>query len=153
VASKAEDKSNLVVPLAIVAALLPIIGGAWWYLERSKRDPVQQPGITAEGKLYVRNLKLSDVEMKATANYAGGTVVEIMGKIANNGDRTLQRVDLTCVFYDPGGLVVLRERVPIVRATLRPGETRTFRLPFEGIPQSWNQAMPQLVIASVQFGS
>jgi hypothetical protein len=49
------------------------------------------------------------------------------------------------------GLVVLRERVPIVRSTIRPGETRTFRLPFEGIPQSWNQALPQLVIAHIAF--
>jgi hypothetical protein len=89
--------------------------------------------------------------MKATANYAGATVVEIVGKITNAGDRTLDRVELNCVFYDTVGLVVLRERVPIVRSTIRPGETRTFRLPFEGIPQSWNQSLPQLVIAHIAF--
>jgi len=50
--------------------------------------------------------------------------------------------------------LVLRERVPIVSAkigSLAPGETKPFRLPFDNIPESWNQAMPQLVIAGMTF--
>ena len=62
-----------------------------------------------------KNLKLSGVEMKATENFAGAAVVEVIGNITNQGDRTLARVDLSCIFYDVSGLVVLRERVPIVR--------------------------------------
>ena len=54
-------------------------------------------------------------------------------------------------FYDVSGLVVLRERVPIVKTPLKPGETKEFRLPFEGVPPSWNQTMPQLVIAHIAF--
>jgi hypothetical protein len=34
---------------------------------------------------------------------------------------------------------------------LKPGETKSFRLPFDDLPDSWNQAMPQLVIAGVKF--
>jgi hypothetical protein len=115
------------------------------------REAPQPPAITAEAKAYVANLKLSGVEMKATANYAGATVVEIVGNITNAGSRTLNRVELNCIFYDSSGLVVLRERVPIVRSTIKPGDSRSFRLPFEGIPQSWNQSMPQLVIAHIAF--
>jgi hypothetical protein len=33
-----------------------------------------------------------------------------------------------------------------------PGEAKTFRLPFDNIPESWNQMMPQLVIARIDFG-
>jgi hypothetical protein len=47
--------------------------------------------------------------------------------------------------------VVLRERVPIVRTTLKPRETKPFRLPFEGVSQNWNQVLPQLVIAQIVF--
>ena len=108
--------------------------------------------LTAEAKSYTKNLKLANVELKATANYVGATVIEILGQITNNGDRTLQRVELSCVFYDVNGMVVFRERVPIVKSLLKPGETRSFRLPFEGIPQSWNQALPTLVIANIVFG-
>ena len=47
-------------------------------------------------------------------------------------------------------LFALRQRVPIVNAQmggLRPGETKQFRLPFDTVPESWNNVMPQLVIA------
>ena len=60
------------------------------------------------------------------------------------------------MFYDPYGQVILcGERVPIVNARqmgkLAPGETKDFRLPFDNIPESWNQALPQIVIARIEF--
>jgi hypothetical protein len=153
VSNPVQEKSNLIIPLLIIGGLLPIIGAGWWYLDREAAKPVEQPGITAEAKNYVRNLKLSGVQMKATANYTGARVVEVEGQITNNGDRTLARVELNCIFYDVSGLVVLRERVPIVKAPLKPGETANFRLPFEGVSTSWNQTLPQLVIAHIAFAS
>jgi hypothetical protein len=151
VSNPAREKSNLIIPLVIIGGLLPIIGGALWYIEREAAKPPEQPAITAEAKSYVKNLKLSQVQMKATANYTGAAVIELEGQITNNGDRTLTRVELNCIFYDVNGLVVLRERLPIVKTETKPGETRNFRLPFEGVPGSWNRAMPQLVIARISF--
>ena len=147
---KPAEPSNLIVPLAIALALIPIAGGVWWWLEREP-EPVQAPSLTSEAKSYVKNLKLAGVNMQAKTNFTGAPLVEITGNITNAGDRVRTRVELNCVFYDPYTQVVLRERVPIVRSTLKPGETREFRLPFEGIPESWNRAMPQLVIASINF--
>jgi hypothetical protein len=146
-----NDKSNLLVPIVIIAALLPVVGGIIWYFERAPRQPPDRAALTSEAKQYTQHLKLSKVEMKATTNYVGAAVIEILGEITNGGNRPLELVELNCVFYDPSGLVVWRERVPIVRRRLDPGESRSFRLPFESIPESWNQAMPQLVIASIAF--
>lgn len=151
VSNAVQEKSNLIIPLVVLGGLLPILGGGWWYLDREAAKPMVQPGITAEGKNYVRNLKLSQVQMKATANFTGAAVIEVEGQITNNGDRAMGRVELNCIFYDVNGLVVLRERVPIVKSPLKPGGTREFRLPFEGVPPSWNQTMPQLVIAHIAF--
>ena len=61
---------------------------------------------------------------------------------------------MNCVFYNRYGEVVLRQRVSIVRAKtggLKPGETKSFRLPFDNLPGSWNQSMPNLVIAQIVF--
>ena len=151
VSNPVREKSNLVIPLVIIGGLLPVIGGGWWYLEREAAKPAVPPALTVEAKSYVRNLKLSQVQMKATANFTGAAIIEVEGRITNNGDRTLSRVELNCVFYDVNGLVVLRERVPIVKTPLKPGETKEFRLPFEGVAPSWNQTMPQLVIAHIAF--
>jgi hypothetical protein len=151
VVNEKREGSGVSIPLVVVTAIALALAGGWAFMASRPREAAPPPAITADAKAYVRNLKLSGVQMKATANYAGAMVVEILGQITNNGDRTLNRVELNCVFYDTGGLVVLRERVPIVRATIRPGETKSFRLPFEGIPQSWNQTIPQLVIAHIAF--
>jgi hypothetical protein len=145
------DKSNLIAPLAIIAALVPIIGGVVWYFERTPPARQQPAKLTDAAREYTQHLKLSNVNMKATANYVGATIIEITGQITNTGNRPLSLVELNCVFHDPNGMVVLRERVPIVRRQLEPGQTRDFRLPFEGIPESWNQAMPTLVIANINF--
>jgi len=117
----------------------------------SPQPPGPQP-LTAEAKAYVRNLALSGVEMKATESYAKQVLTEIEGNITNNGNRTVARVEVNCIFYDAYGQMVRREREAIVRTSLAPGQTHRFRLAFDDIPESWNNRMPQLVIAQVLFG-
>jgi hypothetical protein len=66
----------------------------------------------------------------------------------------VKTVEINCVFYDAYGQVVLRERVPIVSpriGAVSPREIKPFRLPFDNVPESWNQAMPQLVMAGIEF--
>jgi hypothetical protein len=124
-----------------------------WYMKQP-REAATAPAVTGEAKQYVKHLKLSEVELKATDSAMAKALVEIVGKITNNGDRKLKLVELNCIFYDPYNQVVLRQRVPIVRprtGSLAPGETKPFRMPFDDLPNSWNQGMPQLVIAQIQF--
>jgi hypothetical protein len=107
--------------------------------------------LTAEAKAYSHNLQLSEVTLKATESYTQQTVTEIEGKITNSGGRNVRHAEVYCVFYDRYAQVVKRERVPIIKTILRPGETRAFRLPFDDLPQSWNDQMPNLVIAGIDF--
>lgn len=112
-----------------------------------------EPPLTPEGKEYAsKDLQLSEVGMKAADSYARQTLTEIVGKIKNAGGRTVNRVDVYCMFYDRQGVLVLKERAGIVKKTIKPGETRSFRLAFDNIPESWNNQMPKLVIAQVIFG-
>ncbi len=136
--------------LFTLAIALVLAGGVIWFVNRPKPVAAITP-LSADAKAYVRNLQLSDVSMKATESYVGQTVTEIEGKISNSGSRTVAHADLYCVFYNSYGEVILRERVPIVATGLKPGETRSFRLPFDDIPSGWNNQMPQLVIARIEF--
>ena len=142
--------------MALISALVLVAGaGGFWYLDRaSKQPPAPPPPLTGDAKAYVRNLKLSGVDMAAHEDYFKQKVVEITGMIQNAGDRVLQVVEINCVFYDPFGQVVLRQRVPIVSRKaggLPPGDTKPFRLPFDNLPESWNNTMPQMVIARIDF--
>lgn len=143
-----------VAPLIVAAAIVVVaIVAALVYLNRPTTKTAPEGSASAEAKAYVRNLQLSDVSMKATENFMRQQVVEITGKIANNGSRTLQAVDVYCLFYAVDGREIHRERVPIVRSTapLKPNEVRAFRLPFDSLPDGWNQAMPKMVIAQITF--
>ncbi len=154
-ASKPSLGSSQPSPLLYIVGVIALLGAAvWGYSEYAARHSASAMALTPEAKAYSRNLQLSDVEMKASENYFKQTVVEISGKIANAGDRPLDTVEIYCIFHDPYGQLVLRQRLPIVGGRvggLKPGEAKSFRLPFDDLPQSWNQAMPQLVIAAVKF--
>jgi len=142
------------LPHIVLIALVLAGAGVVAYLELAPRKPAADAPLTPEARAYVGNLKLADVSMKAAKNYFDQMVVEIAGNITNAGDRNLDTVEINCVFQDYYGKVTLRQRVSIVSSQmggLKPGETKSFRLPFDNLPDSWNQAMPQLVIASVKF--
>ena len=142
------------VTILVILALVAAGGGAFWYLEKTGAPPEAKLVLTPEAEQYMKSLKLSDVDMKAKESYMGGQVVEVTGKISNNGARFIKQVDLHCIFYDPYGQIVLRQRAPIVKAStggLKPGETKTFRLPFDSLSGSWNQSLPQLVLKQILF--
>lgn len=150
--------SSFPIYAAVILVILALAGGAlWWFVLRVPPRPPEPPPLTEEAREYVRNgyLSLSGVEMKASENYMMTTLVEITGNITNKGPRSIAVVELNCIFYDPYGQVVLRQRVPIVRRVkgkpFQPGETRPFRMPFDNIPSGWNQVLPQLVIARIDF--
>ena len=143
-------------PAAFVIGAVLVAGlAAFFYLDRaSKRPEPPPPPLTGPAKAYVKDLRLSDVQMEAHESYMKQSVVEITGKIGNAGDRVLEVVEINCVFYDRYGQVVLRQRVPIVSkkmGSLAPGDTKPFRLAFDNLPESWNQQMPQMVIARIEF--
>ena len=138
--------------IAVLVALALIAGLA--YLNRPAPKPAPQMPVSQEAKAYLANLELSDVGMKAVENFMKQQVVEIDGKIKNNGPRPVQSIEATCIFYGIDGKEIYRERVPVVRsknAPLRSGEVRPFRLPFDSLPDGWNQTMPRLVIAQLTF--
>jgi hypothetical protein len=139
VESKTAPKQASIPPMAVVVGLVLVLGlGGFLFLERAaNKEPPAPPPLTGDARAYARNLKLT-----------------IVGNIQNVGDRMVKTVEINCVFYDSYGQVVLRKRVPIVSAKIgavAPEQIKPFRLPFDDIPESWNQMMPQLVMAAIEF--
>jgi hypothetical protein len=143
-------------PASIVIALagILILGVFGWLTFGDKPAPPPPPVLTAEAKQYLTNLALSNVHMQAAESYVQARLVEILGDITNHGTRNLKVVEVTCVFRDSAGEIVAREPALVVggrSGSLAPGQTKPFRLPFDNIPDSWNQVLPSLVIAQIQF--
>ncbi len=143
-------------PVTLVMGLagVLIVGALGWLTFGPKPAPAPPPLLTPEARAYLANLKLSEVHMQAAESFAQGRLVEILGNVTNAGARSVKLVEVTCVFRDYAQREVARERVFVVGGSsggLAPGQTRPFRLPFDTLPDSWNQIMPSLVIAQIQF--
>ena len=83
------------------------------------------------------------------------SLVTIKGKVTNKGNRVVSSILVTCVFRDVNGQVVKRERVALAgqrTGPLAPGAIAGFQNNFDDIPDTWNQALPDLVIAEIKFG-
>ena len=142
-------------PAGIVIALAGIlIVGAFGYLTFGpKPAPPPPPVLTEEARDYLEHLQLDNVHMQASDSMVNQRVVEILGSIANHGTRTVKLAEVTCVFRDYDNKEIKRERLPIVGSSglLGPGDTKSFRLAFDDVPETWNQVMPSLVIAQIKF--
>ena len=163
-AATPEKKKAAIPPAAFAAGVVVLAGLAGFlYLNHAaNQPPAPPPPLTGPAREYVRNLKFVSADgqtaeapkMEAHESYLKQSIVEITGNLQNTGDRVLELVEINCVFYDPYGQVVLRERVPIVSkkmGKLAPGEVKPFRLAFDNVPEGWNQAMPSMVIARIDF--
>jgi hypothetical protein len=140
--------------IVIGLAMILILGAFSWLTFGPKPPPPPPPVLTAEAKQYLGNLELSNVRMQAAESMVNQRVVEILGDITNKGGRTIKLAEVTCIFRDYNGKELKRERVAIIGQTtgqLTPGASKPFRLPFDDLPDSWNQAMPALVIAQIRF--
>ncbi len=143
-----------VSPAGIVIALAVIlILGAFGFLTFGpKPAPPPRPVLTEEARDYLEHLQLDNVRMQAAESMVDQRVVEVLGSIANHGPRTIKLAEVTCVFRDYDNKEVKRERLPIVAGSvLAPNDTKNFRLAFDDVPQTWNEVMPTLIIAQIQF--
>jgi len=159
-----ERKAAPIPPAAIVIGAVVLLGlGGFAYLQMAAHRPPPPPApLTGPAKDYVKHLAFVSADgqapaspaMEAHESYMKLWVLEITGNLKNNGDRVLELVEINCVFTDPMGNVLYRQRVPIVSkkmGKLAPGETKPFRLAFDDVPEAWNQALPQMVIAGIEF--
>jgi hypothetical protein len=141
--------------IPILAAVL-VAAGAWGYFTYGpKAKPPAEPVLTAEARAYLPNLPLSDVAMEASDSTIKMSITTVKGKIGNTGQKTVSSILVTCVFHDVNGQVIKRERVSLAgprTGALTPGSIKSFEVNFDNIPETWNQALPDLVIAEIQFG-
>jgi hypothetical protein len=143
-------------PAGIVIGLasILILGVFGWLTFGPKPAPPPPPKLTDEAKQYRTNLALSHVRMQAAESYVQSRLVEILGDITNKGSRRVKAIQVNCVFNNYAGQEVARERVYVFGPStgiLGPGQTKGFRMAFDTLPDSWNQALPTLIIAQIQF--
>lgn len=150
-----KEKPSGVVPLILLALVLTGATGGFLYYQQASNKIEEQAVLTDEGRAYLQFLQLSDdTGMAAREDALGQTLLEITGSVTNNGEQTLEMVEVNVVFLEINGVEIDRQRSQIVNrrtGPLEPGETQDFRLPFDNISEDWNQAFPKLFISQIHF--
>ncbi|MEW5975100.1 MAG: FxLYD domain-containing protein [Acidobacteriota bacterium] len=115
------------------------------------RGGSEHPEDAALAEAYKEKIGLSNLGLAQGENYLGDNFYYVRGTLTNTGERVLQRVELTFLFKDSLGQVVLKEtRAAVdyrgVRA-LEAGASTTFQVGFEHLPRDWNYRVPQVEVA------
>jgi hypothetical protein len=154
----AEEPDSSRRTIAIAVAIVIAVAVTAAFLLRS------QPKGTSDPHPYSANLKLSDFKMSAAENFVGATVSYVDGTVTNSGDKTVTHAVVEVQFKDDLGQIAQREDVPLqVLKTsgpypeavdfsvspLGPGQSKPFRLTFEGISAQWNHQYPDIQVTNV----
>lgn len=146
-----RDPAPLIIGAIVILLGLGAAGFLFW---QAQNQPDDIPVLTDDAREYLPQLDLREVEMAASDTFLEQTLVEITGKIQNLGGRTVTLVEIYCVFREVNGLEIARERRVVVGSRtgpLLPQEEQAFRLAFDNLPAEWNQDVPSLFVAQIEF--
>src|SRR5438552_16904039 len=77
--------------------------------KNSTLEETQAREATAQTEAYNGKLVLSQIGLAKGENYLGQIVFYVEGSVTNEGDRVVQRIDLTFLFKDSLNQVVFKE--------------------------------------------
>jgi hypothetical protein len=148
-----ESSATPLMPILIGVLAVAAAGAVLFYLQQAGQSD-SETVLTDVARAYLPSLDLNNVAMEARDDALGQTLLEITGEITNLGESEVVVVEANCVFRDVDGTELERQRSAFVSERtggLSPGETQTFRMAFDSVPLGWNQVMPDLFIAQIQF--
>jgi hypothetical protein len=150
---------NFALMVAAAGVLIVLAGFYLWpgrqSPSRGHAQPVHLPFGSAE-RAYAAKIAIENVALSRAENFLHQEVTTLAGELANNGERSLQAVELTVEFYDNMNQIALREsQLALTSASppLGPGERRPFDVSFEHIPSSWNMQQPSVRVSGLLLAS
>ena len=154
--AKAEESS--LRPVLIGVFIVAVVVTVLVLILRAQQKPTAQPPP------YAANLKFSELKASAAQNFVGATVSYLDGSVTNAGDQTVIHATVRVTFKDDMGQMAQREELPlrVLRtggpydeavdlnlSPLAPGQSKPFRLTFEGISAQWNHQYPDVKVTDV----
>ena len=162
---KLEERERNWKPLAIAAGAVLLVAGVATFVLEHGHKPASAAPVSAPLAAYAPSLAISNLAMSEAAIMTGGKETYVDGRIANTGSQTVTSVTAQVLFRNPAHEVaqnvtqpmqLIRAREPYIDTELisadpiKPGETRDFRLAFDGISPDWDGAYPEIRILGVE---
>jgi hypothetical protein len=164
--NQAAKEPRNIVPWVLAGIVVVIIAGVLLFLGSYHKAPANPGGAgLAAPDPYAANLAFSDIKMSESSSMAGAKQTYLDGVIVNHGNKTLTALTMQVAFHDythqlvqketlPLSLIRTREPYvdtePVSAASIKPGDSREFRLIFDHVADGWNQEYPELRVIQVE---
>lgn len=150
--------------LPIVAVCVAVVVGLLPYLLQSGVvEKEEVTGILHQGdpnyEWYEKYVTLKKPRVKMGKNYAGNRMVLFSGLVENNGEKTLDVVEVKLTFFNADVPVWESTRIPVrpgpgtYTPPLEPLSRRGFTLYLENVPENWRASNAEMSIQGFRFKS
>lgn len=141
----------VLIGVAVVVALVVLFSLASRQSGRQSFGQAHLP-FGATEQAYAANVKFEKLKMSRFANMLNQDVTYLAGEVVNQGNRTIENLQVTVEFRNQQNKVVLRttrkvlglEPVPIP-----PGGREAFRIAFDNVPSDWNVHYPNIQVTGL----
>lgn len=103
---------------------------------------------------YSQRIAFGEIRLSTAQNFANQPIIYVDGAVRNNLDRPITLLTVNTRFRDVDGQVVFGDTIVVVnekRPPLDPGQSRPFRMGFEGVPYTWNRQTPEMQVARLKL--
>jgi hypothetical protein len=152
--------SPLLKFMPVALAVFGILVAGAIYLSQHSQPPLEAlEGVLHEEDVdfewYREYLELKDPKIQMGLNYAGNRIVMFSGVFSNQGERTIDVIELKVVFFNYDEVLLETRRTP-----LRPGpytppipqlSERAFSFYVEKIPEGWKSSHAEMSISGFRF--
>jgi hypothetical protein len=151
-ASPSEPNQRNIVSIILGVLLFVAAAAAALFIFVPRHTDAVPDAATQEAPDYLANIKLADIHLSAEANFLNQQVTYLDGSVTNAGQKTVRQLKVRLFFRDVMERVILKEDHDMLAAQqpLAPGQTRTFQIRFDRIPESWNRQVPYLQLISLR---
>ena len=148
------------MPVALAVFVALIVGAI--YLSQQSHPPLEKlEGVLHEEDLdfewYQQYLELKNPKIQMGLNYAGNRIVMFSGVISNQGERTIDVVELKIVFFNYDELLLETHRTPLRPSPYTPPipqlSERVFNFYVERIPEGWKSSHAEMSISGFRFAN
>jgi hypothetical protein len=153
------NRSGFPAAFAVGAVIVLLLFAGLLLLTRSagphRRGAATRLPFGAPEQNYAANIHFQNLELSQASNLLNQEFTYATGKISNDGNRSVEGLEVTLAFHDQFNQVILRETERVVELTaapLAPGQQRDFQITIEQpIPPEWNQQYPSIRVTGLDL--
>jgi hypothetical protein len=165
--SEQQKPSNPILLFIMAGLVILLAGGIAYYVHRQRENPSKSktaaivvPGLLTAGdanfEYYKTRVRIQNVGASLGISLSNSRTAFISGILLNDGDRTLEAVQLHIILYDVQGKVSKERTAFILRPgpglhPLMPLEKRSFDIGVDSVERNWNPKLISYEITGLKY--